>query len=293
MALFGIFKYFVVGFVCAVSLTDANEKQSERDLMNDERKTERIPDEIQLMRDEKDNADLIQTLSLHMRNQNEMIQDLTVQVQDISRSVRDLQDSVDGLGTKSENLETTVQKQTMSMSSAVNRVRKEDSSARGPLFKIVEDIKDTTYFLAATLIKREDIPYLRRCNKTKDVSSCVRPEVNRRYNDLSIPVRIADGHVDGKGRVEIFHRGSWTTVCDHGWDYKDAQVVCKMLGYSKGSTLQGPSFLNGYHFNEGRGIMTISNVQCTGEETSVLSCPFYKPSFDCSHYDDAGVECEK
>ena len=295
MALFGTFKYFIIVYACALSLTVANEKHPDRNLMNDGRIegiTEQVPNEMQFMRDEKDNTNLIQTLSLQLRNQNEMIQNLAVKIQDINRSVRDLQDSVDGLGTKSENLETTVRKQTMSMSSAVNRVRK-DSSARGPLFKIVEDIKDTTFFLAATLVKRENIPYLRRCNKTKDVSSCVRPEVNRRYNDLSIPVRIEGGHIQGEGRVEIFYRGSWTTVCDHGWDSKDAKVVCKMLGFSSGSTLQGQSFLNGYYFKQGHGIQRISNVRCTGEETSVLSCPLEKPSFDCTHYDDAGVRCEK
>ena len=45
-------------------------------------------------------------------------------------------------------------------------------------------------------------------------------------------MRLSGSTVKYAGRVEICIERRWTSLCDQSWDLKDAQVVCKQLGYS-------------------------------------------------------------
>ena len=44
-------------------------------------------------------------------------------------------------------------------------------------------------------------------------------------------VRLVNGSNEREGRVEVCIGRVWGTVCDHGWGYSFARVVCRQLGF--------------------------------------------------------------
>lgn len=44
-------------------------------------------------------------------------------------------------------------------------------------------------------------------------------------------VRLVGGKHAYEGRVEVKYDNEWKAICDHGWNMKAANVVCRMLGY--------------------------------------------------------------
>ena len=104
------------------------------------------------------------------------------------------------------------------------------------------------------------------------------------FTDLSI--RLVNGTNEKEGRVEIYWNNQWSTVCDDYWDYTEATVMCKQLGYIGGSVKKSA------YFGEGSGLVLLDDVNCDGDESSIFACNHRNfEENDCRHYEDVGVIC--
>ena len=117
-------------------------------------------------------------------------------------------------------------------------------------------------------------------------------------------VRLVDGRNRFHGRVEVCALDVFGTVCADSWDDRDAQVVCRQLGYP--CKYIGTSVFQ-YSYNIllvgwsiGRSVKSgsqfqpiyLDDVNCIGTEISLLNCSHNGiGQHDCNHLEDAGVLC--
>ncbi|XP_072529168.1 antigen WC1.1-like [Salminus brasiliensis] len=98
-------------------------------------------------------------------------------------------------------------------------------------------------------------------------------------------VRLVDGGSRCSGRVEVYRKEQWGTVCRYNWDLTDAAVVCRELSCGEAQVVP--------QFGSGSGSILMGYVNCEGSESSLNNCDFNSRYTDyCTSHDlDAGVIC--
>ncbi|XP_008289183.1 HHIP-like protein 1 [Stegastes partitus] len=110
----------------------------------------------------------------------------------------------------------------------------------------------------------------------------------RRLRGGTVRLVSADGLSD-RGRVEIFLRGEWGTVCDDLFSAKAGSVVCRQLGFTKALAVMKRAALGEA---DGSVRILLDDVECEGGERSLLECKRSRVGkHNCSHGEDVGVIC--
>ena len=87
--------------------------------------------------------------------------------------------------------------------------------------------------------------------------------------------------------MEVYYNGEWGAICDNGWDFNDALVVCDQL-YLGGAR----NARRGAFYGQSSRRIWLDNVNCTGTENSIERCRHSGWGIpNCSHSKTAGVKC--
>ncbi|XP_045183479.2 scavenger receptor cysteine-rich type 1 protein M130-like [Mercenaria mercenaria] len=102
--------------------------------------------------------------------------------------------------------------------------------------------------------------------------------------------RLTGGQGNFEGIVEVYANSRWGTFCGTRFSNKDANVLCRMSGFSSGVVVKGSNYgLLNYD------TIWTGNLGCDGSEAHIKYCKSIASAFGtntaCNHTLDVGVKC--
>jgi len=100
-------------------------------------------------------------------------------------------------------------------------------------------------------------------------------------------VALFGGGSPREGRLEVYHNGTWGTVCNDGFTDEAARVVCYSLGFG----YVGRE-LNTSLYGVGTGQIWLDDINCNGKERHIGECSHRGWGVhNCRHSEDVAVSC--
>ncbi|CAH6901793.1 Cd5l [Phodopus roborovskii] len=164
----------------------------------------------------------------------------------------------------------------------------------GTLYKPAAPTKQKVLIQSVSCSGMEDT--LTECEQDEEVFDCLHEEdagAQCENPDNDVPftpenVRLVDGPGHCQGRVEVLHQGQWSSVCKAGWNLRASKVACRQLGCGRALlTHRGCNKMA-----QGKGPIWMSQMSCSGQEATLRDCPFKPLENNCTHSEDAWMECE-
>ena len=102
-------------------------------------------------------------------------------------------------------------------------------------------------------------------------------------------VKLINGPSSHQGTVIVYHNNAWGTLCDDSWEKKDADVICRQLGFEEAEVVWYEA-----HYGSGPGEIWVDQIECPINASHILQCSPHVQQWgvhDCNHFEDAGVDC--
>lgn len=84
-------------------------------------------------------------------------------------------------------------------------------------------------------------------------------------------MRLVNGTVPSRGKVEVLYGGDCRPVYSYGWDLQEANVVCRQLGYNGAKVAADDQVFIEQRCTTCKRIM-LDNVHCDGNEMLITEC---------------------